>query len=231
MNPTIKLFREKFHKETAVKYRDSSLRLDEELEQFLFSEIQKAREEGMKDGEGTKNGVQRYQMGYRDGRIDVLEGNKYKDCWRYKGHINKTTGYASVQIGGKNYRVHRLIYELVIGKISKDKVLDHLCRVKDCINPFHLEAVSQRENVLRGVGLTANNSKKTECIAGHSLTDPENVYMYRGSRQCKICKREGLTRLRRSRGILPIAEVRAKRKEITDLQHHISKMKDNKTDV
>ena len=66
MNPTIKLFREKFPvtevDDENQNYSTIIVADPEKLEQFLLSEIQKAREEGMKDGEGTKNGVQRYQI-------------------------------------------------------------------------------------------------------------------------------------------------------------------------
>lgn len=64
--------------------------------------------------------------------------------------------------------------------------LDHLCRNIACANPEHLEPVTQRENVLRGVGPTAINAAKTTCIHGHSLADAY-INPSSGSRMCRAC--------------------------------------------
>lgn len=126
-------------------------------------------------------------------------------CWLWVGVIDKTTGYGKFWCAGKNRNAHRVIVELSGVVIPKGKQVDHLCRRHDCVNPGHLDIVSNRENALRGVGPTAMNAKKTQCKLGHALT-PDNIYSppYRpNSRWCRVC-----CRIRRKRGK---AKQRAKR--------------------
>jgi hypothetical protein len=66
--------------------------------------------------------------------------------------------------------------------------LDHLCRVRGCVNPDHLEVVTGATNTLRGISSPAINARKTHCRRGHEFT-PENTYIDRGSRRCKACRR------------------------------------------
>ena len=88
---------------------------------------------------------------------------------------------------------HRLAYELVKGPISDGLQIDHLCRNRACINPDHLEAVTQRENILRGEGVAALNARKTHCPQGHAY-DEENTLILTGrqagARRCQICARD-----------------------------------------
>lgn len=85
---------------------------------------------------------------------------------------------------------HRWWYEHLHGTLSKELVLDHLCRNTLCVNASHLEPVTIAENVLRGFGAPAQNKRKTECIRGHEFT-PENTYRRPndGGRECVICRR------------------------------------------
>lgn len=87
---------------------------------------------------------------------------------------------------------HRVAHELLIGPIPNGLHVDHLCRVRHCVNPDHLEAVTQRENNLRIPGLGENlillARAKTHCPQGHEYTE-ENTYWYRGHRRCLTCKR------------------------------------------
>jgi hypothetical protein len=110
-------------------------------------------------------------------------------CWLWKGHITKQ-GYVRIRIPGaktdKRTFAHRLMYERWIGPIPKGKVIDHLCRVRHCLNPWHLEAVTDRENILRGVGASAVNVKKTHCALGHEFS-PGNTRMYGNERVCIEC--------------------------------------------
>ena len=84
-------------------------------------------------------------------------------------------------------RVHRLAYESLKGLIPKGLQIDHLCRTRCCCNPNHLEAVTQRENILRGTAPSAVNSRKTACPAGHLYKE----YGYRTlkDRRCRECDR------------------------------------------
>lgn len=98
-------------------------------------------------------------------------------------------GYGAMYIAkGKRVLAHRWAYEHYVGPIPEGMVLDHLCRNRICVNPAHLEPVTHRTNVLRGVAPTAVNAAKTHCDQGH-LFDAENTAMDRGKRACRACNR------------------------------------------
>lgn len=97
-------------------------------------------------------------------------------------------GYGIFWDGRRMVKAHRWSYELVHGPIPSGLVIDHLCRNTSCVNPVHLEAVTDRENILRGVGPSAEHARKTTCKRGHPFDylrkDPK-----RGRRQCRVCCR------------------------------------------
>ena len=99
-----------------------------------------------------------------------------------------TNGYCYMNMNGKKTALHRYVYEREFGKIPKGYVIDHLCENTQCINPYHLEVVTNKENVLRGNGLTAQNARKTHCKRGHEFT-PENTYLDKAGkgRACNTC--------------------------------------------
>lgn len=109
-------------------------------------------------------------------------------CWLWEGECNR--GYGIVYIKERKYRAHRVSYRLHKGPIPPGLTLDHLCRVRCCVNPDHLEAVDCKENVLRGAGVTAQNSRKTHCSRGHELT-PETTRLgsRKRGRDCRLCLR------------------------------------------
>ena len=76
--------------------------------------------------------------------------NKTDTCWLWTSAKN-IDGYGIFRINGKNILSHRLSYELYIGKIPEGLQIDHLCRVRDCVNPDHLDPVTQAENIRRGL--------------------------------------------------------------------------------
>ncbi|MEU6204615.1 HNH endonuclease signature motif containing protein [Micromonospora musae] len=93
---------------------------------------------------------------------------------------------------GRTINAHRAAYYLFVGEVAEGLELDHLCRQRRCVNPNHLEPVTGRENVLRGVGLTAKNATKTHCPRGHELA-PGNLVpsqLKRGYRSCLRCSRD-----------------------------------------
>lgn len=108
-------------------------------------------------------------------------------CWLWTGALYG--GYGHLWCDGKQLMVHRFIYELVFGPILFDLEIDHLCRVRNCVNPSHMEAVTNKVNVLRGVSFVAVNALKTHCKRGHPF-DEENTYVYKTSRVCRSCNRE-----------------------------------------
>ena len=93
---------------------------------------------------------------------------------------------------------HRVAYELTNGPIPDGLELDHLCRVRHCVNPSHIEAVTHRENTLRGTGPIPHRARQSHCKHGHEFT-PENTYrLPNGCRHCRTCSIEW-TRRRRER--------------------------------
>ena len=115
--------------------------------------------------------------------------DKSGDCWLWTG-AKSSAGYGSFRVGRGGVGAHRIAYELAVGPIPAGLELDHLCRVRHCVNPNHMEPVSHSENTHRGETVAASNAAKTHCPQGHEYTD-ENVrrgrLMKYGYRQCRIC--------------------------------------------
>lgn len=99
-------------------------------------------------------------------------------------------GYAQFRVDGRTHYAHRWIWAQVYGPIPDGLTIDHLCRHRRCVNPEHMELVTQRENVLRGHTIPARHAEKTACLRGHPF-DAENTYIApkSGQRQCRICNR------------------------------------------
>lgn len=109
-------------------------------------------------------------------------------CWEWTAPLSGM-GYAQFYDGNRKPMAHRVVYELLVGPIPEGLQLDHLCRVRHCVNPHHLEPVTARENLIRGQGFIAANVRKTHCKEGHELT-PENTRIVRETeRQCRTCQR------------------------------------------
>lgn len=109
-------------------------------------------------------------------------------CWVWMAYCNKA-GYGRVYVNGKVRNAHRAVYVVLRGPIPSGIELDHLCRVRCCVNPAHLDMVSHRENVLRGAGVMARQARQTHCKFGHPLYG-ENLFTTReGKRRCKKCRK------------------------------------------
>ena len=119
-------------------------------------------------------------------------------CWIWTAYC-LPNGYG--QCGRHNY-AHRVSYELCIGLIPDGLELDHLCRVRHCVNPTHLEPVTHIENCWRGLGGVVSGEQmraKTHCPQGHSYAG-DNLYRYLdGRRSCRICNRDNMRRYRVAR--------------------------------
>jgi len=87
-------------------------------------------------------------------------------------------------------QAHRVLYEWTVGPVPAGLELDHLCRVRRCVRPSHLEPVSRRENLLRGVTIPAAHVAKTHCPAGHPYVGANLELRPRGYRVCRTCHRE-----------------------------------------
>lgn len=111
-------------------------------------------------------------------------------CWLWTACTgSEADGYGHFRAGPTDARAHRWLYEHLYGSVPAGLHLDHLCRVRRCVNPDHLEAVPPRVNVLRGVGAAAQAARKTHCPQGHEYT-PENTYREPANprhRQCRTC--------------------------------------------
>lgn len=111
-------------------------------------------------------------------------------CWIFTGSLNHG-GYGSARNdAGSVSLVHRITYEVLVGPIPDGLQLDHLCRVRSCCNPAHLEAVTAAVNNLRGVGAGAANAAKRECVNGHPLSGDNLAIEGPGHRRCRTCKAE-----------------------------------------
>ncbi len=110
-------------------------------------------------------------------------------CWLWIGSRN-SKGYGRFMLDGRSQSTHRVAYSALVGEIPTGLVIDHLCRVRGCVNPAHLEPVTVRENSLRGETVNARNASRTHCPGGHPY-DEENTYLFRGVwRRCRECNKK-----------------------------------------
>jgi hypothetical protein len=108
-------------------------------------------------------------------------------CWMWAAALDRY-GYGHVKLSGRLRASHRVSYEHHIGEIPAGMQIDHLCRVRCCVNPAHLEAVTHQENVRRGNGGCVN-AAKTHCAQGHKFSESNTYYDRLGRRRCRECSR------------------------------------------
>lgn len=119
------------------------------------------------------------------------DGTFPTQCWTWTSATTRPRlGYGILNFHGKRYLVHRLAYELMIGPIDKAQELDHQCDNSLCLNPYHLQPTTHKQNVLRGNAPPSVNAKKSHCIRGHAL-EGSNVWTSTttGYRLCKVCRK------------------------------------------
>lgn len=117
------------------------------------------------------------------------------ECWVWQKGKSRD-GYARIQVGRKSRDAYRVAYEAFVGPVPEGLELDHLCRNRACINPAHLEPVTRRVNVLRGVSIVAVNARKTHCASDHPLSG-DNLYIRPdGGRACRRCNADAVARLK-----------------------------------
>lgn len=124
---------------------------------------------------------------------DKISPEPNSGCWIWTGcEVRAGVGYGKAFWCGKQYRAHRLVYEILRGPISDGLTIDHLCRVRCCVNPDHLEPVSIQENIQRGVRyryFSPDLNPQTHCWRGHPLLG-DNLYIKtNGRRRCQACHR------------------------------------------
>jgi hypothetical protein len=123
------------------------------------------------------------------GRLRAKIAPNDAGCWIWRASVSHK-GYGHYRFRGRVWQAHRAVYTILRGEIPEGMQIDHLCRVRGCVNPAHLEVVTPLENWVRGYSVTANYSRQDCCKYGHPFT-PENTNIRsRGARQCRTCNRE-----------------------------------------
>ena len=109
------------------------------------------------------------------------------ECWQWTAAV-LSSGYGYFGVGdGKSILAHRFAYQHLVGPIPDGLVIDHLCRNRACVNPYHLEPVPQKINVERGD--CNGRTPQPTCYRGHEFT-PDNTEIRKGGgRRCVTCRR------------------------------------------
>lgn len=109
-------------------------------------------------------------------------------CWVWQGHIMQN-GYGRIKHKKKCYLVHRLSYTKYHGPILKNLEIDHLCHNRACFNPEHLEAVTHKENCLRG-NVGRHLLERKQCPKGHSYSKSNTGYYINRDKQIRrVCRK------------------------------------------
>lgn len=107
------------------------------------------------------------------------------DCWLWLGYRDED-GYGRIKVDGHSRGVHRIVYDELVGPVAEGLTLDHLCRVRHCVNPDHLEPVTKRVNDLRGYGAPAQAARRTTCPRGHAY---DAIHANGGGSVARTCRR------------------------------------------
>lgn len=126
--------------------------------------------------------------------------DKTESCWLWLGGLTRY-GYGIMGIGqrGKRVNAHRFAYEMLVGLIPEGLQIDHLCRVRNCVNPEHLEPVTNAENGRRGVAgqwKVVQRMQVNQCPQGHEFAHPNLYVRPDGARACRECMRAATRRWR-----------------------------------
>ena len=122
---------------------------------------------------------------------------KTETCWLWTGLLQDGYGRFFLSTQQRNHRqAHRVAYHLLVGEVVTTLQIDHLCRVRHCVNPAHLELVTPWVNTMRGKSFSAVNAGATHCVHGHPF-DTTNTGYNRGWRVCRECRRRRQAMARR----------------------------------
>ncbi|MER7814516.1 hypothetical protein [Streptomyces sp. NPDC096153] len=121
-------------------------------------------------------------------------------CLIWAGRTDRDN-YGMTQVDSKTLRAHRVVYALLVEPLSSTTFIDHTCHNQDqscpggrdclhrrCINPHHLEPVTNRENLLRSArSIAGANARKTHCTRGHPFNAENTYVLSNGGRRCRAC--------------------------------------------
>lgn len=120
-------------------------------------------------------------------------------CWLWSNSLDKD-GYGRISIDKKHMKAHRLFWELENGVIPMGLVIDHLCKVRNCVNPIHLRLATPRQNVLENsVSLVAINAQKKFCKNGHFYDKTYISPKGEKERYCSICHKDRVLNYRKKK--------------------------------
>lgn len=122
-------------------------------------------------------------------KLSVEDRGHTTPCWIWQGALHNM-GYGRVHIAGFQWYVHRISYSLFKAEIPLDYTIDHLCRVRACFNPDHLEPVTRGENVLRGQSPLITANRRKTCVRGHAMDEANTYQSPKGQRHCRACRRQ-----------------------------------------
>lgn len=123
-------------------------------------------------------------------RIVIYMKEDHSGCWIWSNSLDKD-GYGRISINKKQTKAHRLIWELKNGKIPTGLVVDHKCKVRNCVNPEHLRIVTSRQNVLENSNsFVALNALKKFCKKGHFYDKVYTSPAGEKERYCSTCHNE-----------------------------------------
>jgi hypothetical protein len=119
-----------------------------------------------------------------------VSGGSVEECWIWTGGNVSPLGYATFRATsrGRSVPTHRFAYEHLRAEIPYGLELDHLCRDPRCVNPWHLEPVTHKVNMLRSNAPTGINARKTHCLNGHEFSAANTRIRPDGHRSCRACK-------------------------------------------
>lgn len=107
------------------------------------------------------------------------------ECWLWIGSRN-AAGYGQIHLDGMPRKAHRIAWVLLRGEIPDGLIIDHLCRVRACVNPWHMELVTQTENKRRG--MQGRRPPRTHCPSGHVMAGGNRRIDTEGYQRCRTCE-------------------------------------------